>query len=147
MLYSMEKSRKVLRRWPGKPEGLDPDKPRIPDNSEPWLPGGVRSVADALWISDRIKETAEQWGLNKPQECMDRAEAFPDIEEDYLARLPQASKDEALQMLGRFLTPRVAETALAHPDPAVRDLGLRFLRELAQEGDPFAAEILRKLGE
>lgn len=67
MLYSMEKSRKVLRRWQGKPEGLDPDKPRISDNSEPWLPGGVRSVADALWISDRIKETAEQWGLNKPQ--------------------------------------------------------------------------------
>ena len=67
MLYSMEKSRKVLRRWQGKPGGPDPDKPRIPDNSEPWLPGGVRSVADALWISDRIKETAEQWGLNKPQ--------------------------------------------------------------------------------
>jgi hypothetical protein len=67
MLYSMEKSRKVLRRWQGKPEGPDPDKPRIPDNSEPWLPGGVRSVADALWISDRIKETAEQWGLNKPR--------------------------------------------------------------------------------
>jgi hypothetical protein len=65
-LYSMEKSRKVLRRWQGKPEGPDPSKPRIPDNSEPWLPGGVRSMADALWISDRIKETAEQWGLNKP---------------------------------------------------------------------------------
>lgn len=123
MLYSMEKSRKVLRRWQGKPEGPDPDKPRIPDNSEPWLPGGVRSVADALWISDRIKETAEQWGLNKPQECMERAEAFPDIEADYLVRLPQASKDEALQMLGRFLTPRVAEAALTHPDPAVRDFG------------------------
>ena len=147
MLYSMEKSRKVLRRWQGKPEGPDPDKPRIPDNSEPWLPGGLRSVADALWISDRIKETAEQWGLNKPQECMERAEAFPDIEADYLVRLPQASKDEALQMLGRFLTPRVAEAALTHPDPAVPELGLRFLRELAQEGDPFAAEILRKLGE
>jgi len=147
MLYSMEKSRKVLRRWQGKPEGPDPDKPRIPDNSEPWLPGGVRSVADALWISDRIKETAEQWGLNKPQERMERAEAFPDIEADYLVRLPQASKDEALQMLERFLTPRVAEAALAHSDQAVRDLGLRFLRELAQEGDPFAAEILRKLGD
>jgi hypothetical protein len=26
----------------------------------------VRSMADAMWISDRIKETAEQWGLNKP---------------------------------------------------------------------------------
>ena len=147
MLYSMEKSRKVLRRWQGKPEGPDPDKPRIPDNSEPWLPGGVRSVADALWISDRIKETAEQWGLNKPQACMDQAEAFPDIEADYLARLPQASRDEAVKMLERFLTPRVAESALAHSDQVVRDLGMRFLRELVQEGDPFAAEILRKIGE
>jgi len=62
MLYSMEKSRKVLRRWQGKPAGPDPDKPRIPDNSEPWLPGGVRSVADAMWISDRIKEDVERWG-------------------------------------------------------------------------------------
>jgi len=61
-LYSMEKSRKVLRRWQGKPEGPDPAVPRIPDNSEPWLPGGVRSVADALWISDRIKEDMERWG-------------------------------------------------------------------------------------
>ena len=68
------------------------------------------------------------------------------IQADYLARLPRASRDEAVQMLERFLTPRVAEAALAHSDPAVRDLGRRFLHELAQEGDPFAAEILRKIG-
>lgn len=68
------------------------------------------------------------------------------VQADYLARLPSASRDEAVQMLGRFLTPRVAEAALAHSDQAVRDLGWRFLRELAQEGDPFAAEILRKIG-
>ena len=61
-LCSMEKSRKVLRRWQGKPEGVDPTKPRIPDNSEPWQPGGVRSVADALWITDRIKQDMERWG-------------------------------------------------------------------------------------
>ena len=69
------------------------------------------------------------------------------IQADYLSRLPKASRDEAVLMLERFLTPRVAEAALAHADQAVRDLGLRFLRELAQEGDPFAAEILRKIGE
>ena len=68
------------------------------------------------------------------------------IQADYLSRLPKSSRDEAVQMLERFLTPRVAEAALAHADQAVRDLGLRFLRELAQEGDPFAAEILRKIG-
>ena len=146
MLYSMEKSRKVLRRWQGKPEGPDPDKPRIPDNSEPWLPGGVRSVADALWISDRIKEMAEQRGLNKSHVRIESAETFPNIESDYLTSLPKASRDEAVQMLERFLTPRVAEAALSHSDQAVRDLGLRFLRELAREGDPFASEILRKIG-
>ena len=65
-LFSMEKSRKVLRRWQGKPESGTSTGPQIEDNSEPWLPGGVRSVADALWISDRIKETAKQWGLPLP---------------------------------------------------------------------------------
>ena len=52
-----------------------------------------------------------------------------------------------MRMLERFLTPRVAEAAAEHADQQVRDLGLRLLRELSQEGDPFAAEILRKIGE
>jgi hypothetical protein len=50
-------------------------------------------------------------------------------------------------MLGRFLTPRVAEQAMDHADPAVQDLGRGFLKELAAEGDPFAAEILRRRSE
>ncbi len=65
-LYSMEKSRAIMRRRQGKRPGPDPTKTPIPDNSEPWLPGGVRSVADALWISDRIKETAQRWGIKMP---------------------------------------------------------------------------------
>ena len=56
-LYSVEKSRKVLRRWQGKPEGADPTKP-----------------------------------------------------------------------------------------PGVAELSRKFLRELAGEGDPYAAEILRRQG-
>ncbi len=65
-LYSMMKSRAVMRRRQGKPEGnsdVAQGKRQIPDNSEPWLPGGVRSVADALWISDRIKEDMERWKI------------------------------------------------------------------------------------
>ena len=68
-LYSMAKSRALLRRWQGKPEGnadVAAGKKQIPDNSEAWLPGGVKSVADALWISDRIKETAAQWKIRLP---------------------------------------------------------------------------------
>jgi hypothetical protein len=48
-------------------------------------------------------------------------------------------------MLGRFLTPKVAEAALAHPSKSVQELGHRYLRELAADGDPFAADILKNL--
>lgn len=55
-LYSMRQSHDWLKRKQGCPEGnsrialgLNP----IPDNSEPWLSGGVCSMADAIWISDQ----------------------------------------------------------------------------------------------
>jgi hypothetical protein len=43
----------------------DPDaKPcRIPDNSEPWLPHPVRSLAEAIWISDQIAADMRRWNL------------------------------------------------------------------------------------
>ncbi len=69
-LYSMMKSRAVMRRRQGKPEGnsdVAKGNKQIPDNSEPWLPGGVRSVADALWISDQIKKDMERWKIPLPQ--------------------------------------------------------------------------------
>lgn len=69
-IYSMEQSRAWVRRQQGKPPGnarTAPVRRPIPDNSEPWLPGGVNSVADAIWISDRIKETARRWRIPLPQ--------------------------------------------------------------------------------
>ncbi len=59
--YSMMKSRATLRRLQGKPNTPDPNRKPIPDNSEPWLPGGVRSVKDALWISDQIGKDIALW--------------------------------------------------------------------------------------
>lgn len=68
-LYSMRQSRAWVKRQQGRPEGNSRAarglKP-IPDNSEPWLPEGVRSMADAMWISDQIKLTAKQWGIQLP---------------------------------------------------------------------------------
>ena len=61
--YSMMKSRSTLRRLQGKSDAPDPNRQPIPDNSEPWLPGGVHSVKDALWISDQIQTTAKLWKL------------------------------------------------------------------------------------
>jgi hypothetical protein len=70
MLYSSMKSRALLRRWQGKPPvntAIAEGRKQIPDNSEPWLPGGVTCLADAMWISDRIKEDMEQWKISPPQ--------------------------------------------------------------------------------
>jgi hypothetical protein len=70
LLYSRMKSRALLRRLQGKPPvntAIAEGRKQIPDNSEPWLPGEVSSVADAIWISDRIKETLEQWRIPSPQ--------------------------------------------------------------------------------
>ena len=65
-LYSMEQSRAWVRRRQGRKSRAELGLPPIPDNSEPWLPGGVRSVADALWISDRIKLDMERWKIPQP---------------------------------------------------------------------------------
>lgn len=47
-------------------------------------------------------------------------------------------------MFARFLTPKVAEAGLHHPEESVRQLSLGYLKELAEEGDPFARDILAK---
>jgi hypothetical protein len=66
-------------------------------------------------------------------------------EEMYLERLPKARADEALEMLSRFLNPKVADAAARHADPQVREAGIAFLRELAAEGDPFARDLLEAM--
>jgi hypothetical protein len=48
-------------------------------------------------------------------------------------------------MLERFLTPKVAASALAHSSGVVRQLAMSYLQELAADGDPFAADILKNL--
>ncbi len=64
LLYSRMKSRALLRRLQGKPPvntAVAEGRRQIPDNSQPWLPGGVTCLADAMWVSDRIKEDMERW--------------------------------------------------------------------------------------
>lgn len=65
-LFSSMISQRTWRRLHGKAPGA-PDAGRIPDNSEPWLRDGVRSVKDALWISDQIKKDMERWGAKQQQ--------------------------------------------------------------------------------
>ena len=100
-----------------------------------------------LWCSAVQSALAESPGLT----VTDMGSFSPDdiqflegkAEEMHLKRLPQARADEASEMLSRFLNPRVADAAARHADPQVRETGLKFLRELAAEGDPFARDLLK----
>lgn len=64
--YSSMICQRVVRRHQGKPLERSPERNSTPDNSEPWLPGGVQSLADAMWISDRIKEDMARWQIKQP---------------------------------------------------------------------------------
>lgn len=66
-------------------------------------------------------------------------------ETECIARLSSNSAEANREMLDRFLTPNLAAAAARHPDASVREMGLRYLKELAAEGDPFAEDLLRDL--
>jgi hypothetical protein len=121
-----------------KPNQLEPE-----EFEEVW----TRSLFmdDGTRLPDPIDLLASKQETGRDKDRADIIFLEGKIEADYLARLPKVSADEAAHMLGRFLTPRVAEAALAHPDNGVGELARRFLHELAEEGDPYAAEILRRV--
>lgn len=121
-----------------KPNQLEPE-----EFDEVW----IRSVIleDGTRLPDPIDLLVSKQETGRGKDRADIIFLEGKIEADYLARLPRVSADEAVRMLGRFLTPRVAEAALAHPDQGVGQLARKFLQELAEEGDPYAAEILRRV--
>jgi hypothetical protein len=64
------------------------------------------------------------------------------VRTDYKNRLPTASLEEAVAMLGRYSEWQVLLPALQNPSPGVRELAMTHLREFAAAGDPFSQAIL-----
>lgn len=62
--------------------------------------------------------------------------------QEYLAKLPTASPEEAAFMLERYSEWRVLQAALENPSPEVKELATTHLREFAEAGDPFSQAIL-----
>lgn len=57
-------------------------------------------------------------------------------------RLPVCDLAEATSMLDRFLDPEALQHARTNPNPEVRALALKYLREFEAEGDPYSRDIL-----
>ena len=105
----------------------------------------AKPLQDGTRLPDEIDLLMTKQLTGRDKDAMDIAFLESKAEKRYLAELPVAPAGRALEMLERFLTPKVGEAALAHPDESVRQLGLRYLHELAEDGDPFAADILKNL--
>ena len=104
------------------------------------------SLDDGTRFPDVIDLLVTKQATGRDKDTLDIAFLEAKAERQYLAELPGASAGKAAAMLERFLTPKVASAAMGHPAEPVRLLGEKFLRELAEDGDPFAQEILRDLG-
>ncbi len=102
-------------------------------------------LEDGTRLPDAVDLLLSKQDTGRDKDLQDIAFLEAKAERDYLEKLPLADEVTARQMLARFLTPKVAEAALSHSSPAVREQGLGFLHELAEEGNPFAAEILKGL--
>ncbi len=122
----------------------DPNEIDMTSFDEVW--SRAQPLEDGTRLPDAVDLLLSKQDTGRDKDLQDIAFLEAKIEHEYLEKLPRADEHEAMEMIGRFLTPKVAETALSHPSNTIRELGMRFLHELADEGNPFAAEILRKLG-
>lgn len=100
---------------------------------------------DGTRLPDVIDLLVTKQETGRDKDTLDIAFLEAKAEREYCEKLPGVSDDEAVRMLGRFLTPRVAELALQHPGPSVRALALQFVHEMADEGNPYARDILLSL--
>jgi hypothetical protein len=120
----------------------DPNELEISEFDDVW--NRATTLDDGTRVPDAIDLLVTKQATGRDKDMQDIAFLEAKAERDYLAKLPVASAEEAAFMLARFLTPKVAEAGLRHPEESVRHLSLGYLKELAEEGDPFARDILEK---
>lgn len=117
-----------------------PNELRIEDFDEVW--NRAIPLDDGTRLPDVIDLLVTKQDTGRDKDTQDIAFLEAKAEREYLEKMPRASADEAVKMLERFLTPRVAELALQHPTEKVRSLAGQFLQELAEGGNPYARDIL-----
>jgi hypothetical protein len=83
---------------------------------------------------------------DRPQDETDIRFLTNKIEAKYRARLRTCSESEAVSMLDRFATPEIAAMAVRESkQDSIRAIGWRILREMRENGDPFAAEFISEI--
>lgn len=119
----------------------DPNELRIEDFDEVW--NRAIPLDDGMRLPDVIDLLVTKQDTGRDKDTQDIVFLEAKAEREYFEKLPGASGDEAVKMLERFLTPRVAELALEHPAERVRSLAMQFLQELAEAGNPYARDLFQ----
>jgi hypothetical protein len=120
-----------------------PNELPIEEFEEVW--SRATSLDDGTRLPDVIDLLVSKQDTGRDKDIQDIAFLEAKAEREYREKLPGASEQDAARMLERFLTPKVAELALQHPGAKVRAMALQFLREMADEGNPYARDILAGL--
>jgi hypothetical protein len=102
-------------------------------------------LADGTRLPDAIDLLVTKQLTGRTKDQMDILFLEQKAEAESLEKLATATAAELRILLARFLTPNLAAAACRHADPGVRELARGYLEELAAEGDPFAADLLRDL--
>ena len=140
----------IARDWVVRVAGLDPpldifrnpNELDIAEFDNVW--DRATPLVDGTRLPDLIDILMTKQDTGRDKDLQDIAFLEAKAEREYLRTLPDADAAQAAWMLERFLTPRVAETALNHPAEVVRSLADLYLNEMADEGNPFARDILIK---
>lgn len=98
--------------------------------------------ADGTWLPDPIDLAISKDLTNRDKDAHDIRFLESKVRGRWVELLPTASSVEAKELFERFVDWQCCEAALRNPDPSVREMALKFLREFAAEGDPFSQAIL-----
>ena len=97
---------------------------------------------DGTWLPDAIDLAISKDLTNRDKDAQDINFLESKVRSLWVARLPTADLAEATAMFDRFVDWRTCEVAINHPDFAVRELAMGYLREFAADGDPFSQALL-----
>ena len=97
---------------------------------------------DGTYLPDPLDLLQSKLDTNREKDQHDILHLESLVRRNYVAHLPSANATEAEIMLDRFADWQVLKAALDNPDPAVKEIARRYLREFAELGDPFSKAIL-----
>lgn len=99
--------------------------------------GGVR-------VPDEIDLLLTKEGTPRDQDAADIAYLESLVRKRLTPRLQECAYEEAAAIFRRYADHETCRASLLNPDERVRALGRSVLQDLADGGDPFAAELLRQ---